>query len=244
MKRKYAALILGLTLSLTAMNVAYATDTESLDTANEEVIEEEITVEEVCGQVKEVGEDSITIVVGDLIYEIDTDEEFWDEEFLDEESSDEESAEEMMEEDVEENEDLNSDDMIEEEILEGEIEEILSDEDLTEILELSEEERTIAITLNTIIERELDDTAETEDEDAQINDSDEENSGEEMDEEFVEVVLEKISLEEIQPGDVVQIILDEEGNADYITVLLLEEENILEASEIEEEFTLEEDEEV
>ncbi len=239
MKRKYAALILGLTLSLTAMNVAYATDTESLDTANEEVIEEEITVEEVCGQVKEVGEDSITIVVGDLIYEIDT-----DEEFLDEESSDEESAEEMMEEDVEENEDLNSDDMIEEEILEGEIEEILSDEDLTEILELSEEERTIAITLNTIIERELDDTAETEDEDAQINDSDEENSGEEMDEEFVEVVLEKISLEEIQPGDVVQIILDEEGNADYITVLLLEEENILEASEIEEEFTLEEDEEV
>lgn len=239
MKRKYAALILGLTLSLTAMNVAYATDTESLDTANEEVIEEEITVEEVCGQVKEVGEDSITIVVGDLIYEIDT-----DEEFLDEESSDEESAEEMMEEDVEENEDLNSDDMIEEEILEGEIEEILSDEDLTEILELSEEERTIAITLNTIIERELDDTAETEDEEAQINDSDEENSGEEMDEEFVEVVLEKISLEEIQPGDVVQIILDEEGNADYITVLLLEEENILEASEIEEEFTLEEDEEV
>lgn len=243
MKRKYAALVLGLTLSLTAMNVAYATDTESLNTANEEVMEEEITVEEVCGQVKEVGEDSITIVVGDLIYEIDTDEVFWDEEFSDEESTDEESAEEMLEEDVEENEDLNSDDMIEEEILEGEIEEILSDEDLTEILELSEEERTIAITLNTIIERELDDTAEAEDEDAQINDSDEENSEEEMQEEFVEVALEKISLEEIQPGDVVQIILDEEGNADYITVLLLEEENILEASEVEEEFTLEEDEE-
>lgn len=243
MKRKYAALVLGLTMSLTAMNVAYATETESLDTANEEVMEEEITVEEVCGQVKEVGENSITIVVGDLIYEIDADEVFGDEEISEEESSDEESAEEMIEEDVEENEDLNSDDMIEEEILEGEIEEILSDEDLTEILELSEEERTIAITLNTIIERELDDTAEAEGEDAQIDDSEEENSEEEMQEEFVEVLLEKISLEEIQPGDVVQIILDEEGNADYITVLLLEEENILEASEVEEEFTLEEDEE-
>lgn len=243
MKRKYAALVLGLTMSLTAMNVAYATETESLDTANEEVMEEEITVEEVCGQVKEVGENSITIVVGDLIYEIDTDEVFGDEEISEEEALDEESAEEMIEEDVEENEDLNSDDMIEEEILEGEIEEILSDEDLTEILELSEEERTIAITLNTIIERELDDTAEAEDEDAQIDDSEEENSEEEMQEEFVEVLLEKISLEEIQPGDVVQIILDEEGNADYITVLLLEEENILEASEVEEEFALEEDEE-
>lgn len=229
MKRKYAALVVGLTMSLTAMNVAYATDADSLDTANEEVVEEEITVEEVCGQVKEVGEDSITIVVGDLIYEIDTDEEFWDEE----------SAEEMIDEDVEENEDLNSDDMIEEEILEGEIEEILSDEDLTEILELSEEERTIAITLNTIIERELEDTEEAEDENAPINDREEEN----QEEEFVEVALEKISLEEIQPGDVVQIFLDEEGNADYITVLLLEDENILEASEVEEEIILEEDEE-
>lgn len=228
MKRKYAALVVGLTMSLTAMNVAYATDADSLDTANEEVVEEEITVEEVCGQVKEVGEDSITIVVGDLIYEIDTDEEFWDEE----------SAGEMIEEDVEENEDLNSDDMIEEEILEGEIEEILSNEDLTEILELSEEERTIAITLNTIIERELEDTEEAEDENAPINDREEEN----QEEEFVEVALEKIFLEEIQPGDVVQIFLDEEGNADYITVLLLEDENILEASEVEEETILEEDE--
>lgn len=228
MKRKYAALVVGLTMSLTAMNVAYATDADSLDTANEEVVEEEITVEEVCGQVKEVGEDSITIVVGDLIYEIDTDEEFWDEE----------SAGEMIEEDVEENEDLNSDEMIEEEILEGEIEEVLSNEDLTEILELSEEERTIAITLNTIIERELEDTEEAEDENAPINDREEEN----QEEEFVEVALEKISLEEIQPGDVVQIFLDEEGNADYITVLLLEDENILEASEVEEETILEEDE--
>ena len=76
MKRKYAAMVLGLTLALTSMNVAYAaTDTTSATEAAEDTTEDNMTTDtstdetasdEVYGEVTEVGEDSITINVGTL----------------------------------------------------------------------------------------------------------------------------------------------------------------------------------
>lgn len=229
MKRKYAALVLGLTMSLTAMQVIYATDTEVSDTIEEEVIEEgeEVTVEEICGQVKEVGEDSITIVVGDLVYEFDI-----DDSLLDFESAEEEVEEELIEE-----EDLDSEDLIEEELLQDEIETILLEEDITETLQLSEEERSFVITEDTIIEKEI---AYTESEKIESEEEETEENSEEI---VYDVEMEEISLGDIQVGDVVQIILNENENVESITVLLMDEENILEASEVEIESVLEESEE-
>lgn len=229
MKRKYAALVLGLTMSLTAMQVIYATDTEVSDTIEEEVIEEgeEVTVEEICGQVKEVGEDSITIVVGDLVYEFDI-----DDSLLDFESAEEEVEEELIEE-----EDLDSEDLIEEELLQDEIETILLEEDITETLQLSEEERSFVITEDTIIEKEI---AYSESEKIESEEEETEENSEEI---VYDVEMEEISLGDIQVGDVVQIILNENENVESITVLLMDEENILEASEVETESVLEESEE-
>ena len=78
MKRKYAAMVLGLTLALTSMNMAYAADKDT-DTAQttEAAAEDEsadasadtadeTASQEVYGEVTEVGEDSITINVGTL----------------------------------------------------------------------------------------------------------------------------------------------------------------------------------
>ena len=73
MKRKYAAMVLGLTMALTSVNMAYAaSDTaetteaaaedESADSTDTTTDEAEAT--EVYGEVTEVGEDSITINVG------------------------------------------------------------------------------------------------------------------------------------------------------------------------------------
>lgn len=229
MKRKYAALVLGLTMSLTAMQVIYATDTEVSDTIEEEVIEEgeEVTVEEICGQVKEVGEDSITIVVGDLVYEFDI-----DDSLLDFESAEEEVEEELIEE-----EDLDSEDLIEEELLQDEIETILLEEDITETLQLSEEERSFVITEDTIIEKEI---AYSESEKIESEEEETEENSEEI---VYDVEMEEISLGDIQVGDVVQIILNGNENVESITVLLMDEENILEASEVETESVLEESEE-
>ena len=74
MKRKYAAMVLGLTLALTSMNMAYAADKDT-DTAQttEAAAEDEsadaadeTASQEVYGEVTEVGEDSITINVGTM----------------------------------------------------------------------------------------------------------------------------------------------------------------------------------
>ena len=90
MKRKYAAMVLGMVVSLGCLSVAYAenAETEGTETAVEAVdetsvegesdemdeedgTEEDLEINEVYGQVKEVGEDSITIALGDLVYEME-----------------------------------------------------------------------------------------------------------------------------------------------------------------------------
>lgn len=75
MKRKYAAMILGLTMALTSVNMAYAaTDTTTEAAADETADSEDASATtdnsvesiEVYGEVTAVGEDSITINVGTL----------------------------------------------------------------------------------------------------------------------------------------------------------------------------------
>lgn len=75
MKRKYAAMILGLTMTLTSVNMAYAATDTTTEAAVDETTDSEdasattdnsVESTEVYGEVTEVGEDSITINVGTL----------------------------------------------------------------------------------------------------------------------------------------------------------------------------------
>ena len=75
MKRKYAAMILGLTMTFTSVNMAYAATDTTTETAADETTDSEdasattdnsVESTEVYGEVTAVGEDSITINVGTL----------------------------------------------------------------------------------------------------------------------------------------------------------------------------------
>lgn len=73
MKRKYAAMILGLTMALTSVNMAYAASDTTTEAAADTATDTEDTTTsdsaettEVYGEVTEVGEDSITINVGTM----------------------------------------------------------------------------------------------------------------------------------------------------------------------------------
>ena len=75
MKRKYAAMILGLTMTLTSVNMAYAATDTTTEAATDETADSEdasattdnsVESTEVYGEVTAVGEDSITINVGTL----------------------------------------------------------------------------------------------------------------------------------------------------------------------------------
>ena len=75
MKRKYAAMILGLTMTLTSVNMAYAATDTTTEAAADETADSEdasattdnsVESTEVYGEVTAVGEDSITINVGTL----------------------------------------------------------------------------------------------------------------------------------------------------------------------------------
>lgn len=67
MKRRYAAIVLGLTLTFTSASFAYAaadTAAETADSTAEKA--EEAAQEEVYGEVTETGDDSITVNTGTL----------------------------------------------------------------------------------------------------------------------------------------------------------------------------------
>ena len=75
MKRKYAAMILGLTMALTSVNMAYAATDTTTEAATDETADSEdasattdnsVESTEVYGEVTAVGEDSITINAGTL----------------------------------------------------------------------------------------------------------------------------------------------------------------------------------
>ena len=63
MKRRYAAIVLGLTLTFTSASFAYAA-AETADSTAEKA--EEAAQEEVYGEVTETGDDSITVNTGTL----------------------------------------------------------------------------------------------------------------------------------------------------------------------------------
>ena len=331
MKRKYAAMVLGMVVSLGCLSVAYAenAETEGRETAVEAVdetsvegesdemdeedgTEEDLEINEVYGQVKEVGEDSITIALGDLVYEmefmdgaedgmddqmpqdelIEEIEETMNEEMLDEaalaedgNAAEDETAaleENVAEEEMSVSEELDAldeDTASPEEMKDGEV---MSD--IIENIELTDDEQVFTITENTVFEREVEEEAVSEaDETAEavseaeseetlevaaedvseaeleeaLEESAEDASGTELEEEaevsedevsedaeilvsdgvesdmemLPELIFEEISLDDIKVGDIVQIIVDDEGNAESIVVLNFDQENIIEADE-------------
>lgn len=235
MKRKYAAMMLGLVLTISSMNVAYATestdsaesiienvaeDADSLDSAENETVdaEEENEIQEIYGEVKEISDDAVTISLAELKVPAELEET--------------ETAEEQDAAAVDDSE--------------GEDEIILNEELPEEAkapleLKLTGEEQTIAITENTLFEKEVKPDEESDAVDAEVNveaDADteidntaeaEQAEGETSDdeaeaemilvEEVFEMEAESVDPAEIKAGDVVKVILDADGNAEKIVVL-------------------------
>lgn len=235
MKRKYAAMMLGLVLTISSMNVAYATestdsaesiienvaeDADSLDAAENETVdaEEENEIQEIYGEVKEISDDAVTISLAELKVPAELEET--------------ETAEEQDTAAVDDSE--------------GEDEIILNEELPEEAkapleLKLIGEEQTIAITENTLFEKEVKPDEESDAVDAEVNveaDADteidntaeaEQAEGETSDdeaeaemilvEEVFEMEAESVDPAEIKAGDVVKVILDADGNAEKIVVL-------------------------
>lgn len=208
MKRKYVALMLGVTLAFSSMTV-YAEDNidKAVATATEEM---ELSEEEeaLYGEITELEEDSITIALGMI--------------------SVEEQAEQT--EQAEQNEEVTSDQEVTEEIVSVTEETLFyrevtlpMPEELPEIVEETDAEENEA--------KEID-VAET---DAEENVSEEdvakdnsEMSSKEFLVEITEIELEEIVFEDLAEGDIVKIVLDEEGNAETVTVISLDEEMLQE----------------
>lgn len=230
MKRKYAAMMLGLVLTISSMNVAYATEsTDSAESIIENVAEdadssdaeEEKETQEIYGEVKEISDDAVTISLAESKVPAEL-----------EETENTENTEEQDAAAVDESE---SED------------EIVLDEELTEEtkvpleLKLTGEEQTIAITENTLFEKEVKPDEESDavdveanveaDADTEIDNTAEaeqaegETSEDEADTEMIlvekafEMETEPVDPVEIKAGDVIKVVLDADGNAEKIVVL-------------------------
>lgn len=209
MKNKYVAIMLGLVLAISPAAVyASETETESLEasTGDAETDMSEDTLEDVSqelilGEVASIEEDSITVKLGtrqeppadgtEVQGETSTTEDGTDEETEESETGTEETSGDEETEESTETEAINA----------GEPE---------AMLELTGEEQTIPITEDTIvlkISMEKPDSGET------ISEANSGIPGEDMEPES-----ETASLEDISEGDVVEIELDDSGNAAVITI--------------------------
>lgn len=249
MKRKYVALMLGLTLAFSS--IAYAEENTQA-AAKEAAGEMELSEEEdaLYGEITEIGEDSITVALGTM--------------GVDEEMNAQETEGADTEEDTAKAEDANTEtdagaidtgtsaseenaDAVEEV---PEMEENGAPEGQPMNggrgmkLELTGEEQTITITEDTLFYQEFpmqdseDEMSEelaeegaegtnseiSSQEDATVNEEADsvEATAEEADE--VTVELEEISFEDLAEGDVLKITLDEAGNAETVTVVMQEPE--------------------
>lgn len=233
MKRKYAAMMLGLVLTISSMNVAYATEsTDSVENAIENVAEdadssdaeEEKETQEIYGEVKEISDDAVTISLAESKVPAEL-----------EETENTENTENTEEQDAAAVDESESED------------EIVLDEELTEEtkvpleLKLTGEEQTIAITENTLFEKEVKPDEESDavdveanveaDADTEIDNTAEaeqaegETSEDEADTEMIlvektfEMETEPVDPVEIKAGDVIKVVLDADGNAEKIVVL-------------------------
>lgn len=226
MKRKYAALMLGVTMVFSSMTVYAEETTEAavMDAVGEmEVTEEENTL---YGEITEIGEDSITIALGMMRVEEIAEAEL--------------DADDTTEVEIVEPEKMSEEAVLAEQAEERELEE--------SAFEFAGEEKTVSITEETAFFREiLSEISETPEElDGEVLNEDVEmpkedtKNKENTEEVFKESLaaeeqnLEAITLEELQEGDVLKITLDEEGNAETVTVLWMESEELQEDSLLEE----------
>ncbi len=232
MKRKYLAIMMGMVLSLTSMNV-YAvsaaetdTTTESAEASTEETAEEELTEDasgadseldelanapEVIGQVTDVSEESMMISVGTLSGEETT---------AAAETTEEEDAEEVT--DAPEEEAAAETTASQTLTLNGQAMEVYLDDTITfqketnpaeiTVEEASEEELTESEAAEEAIEETTE--AETEEKTTETTEAAAEAEPADASEE-----LEKITISDIKVGDIVKILSDENGQVTSIIVL-------------------------
>ena len=190
MKRRYAAIVLGLTLTFTSASFAYAaadTAAETADSTAEKA--EEAAQEEVYGEVTETGDDSITVNTGTLKEEAKPAEgekaasetETADTDTAETESTEAEAADPAEAADTEKPEEIPS------------------------MLDLTGESQTIKVTEETTYEKQIAPEKPAEAEKIQA--------------EVPEMETESIALADIQVGDIVKITFDQDGNAATVVVL-------------------------
>ena len=263
MKRKYAAIMLGVTLALSSAAV-YAAEGGTAADETEIVVDltgAEAENSEVTGQVREIQEDTITVSVGTLPMKPDSD------------TAESEDDSEENTEPGSETEEISSEASESAEEVAG-TEGDGSEEDATIPIQLTGEEQAISITENTVVKRipyfvPEEENAEAAEEiggaagmeaseevsgaaDMEASEEISEAADEEITEENEEIMIsekeaEEIDLADIAVGDVVVITLDEDGNAAEILVLddqpaeRMEEEADLEDALIPEDTAAEED---
>lgn len=195
MKRRYAAIVLGLTLTFTSASFAYAaadTAAETADSTAEKA--EEAAQEEVYGEVTETGDDSITVNTGTLKEEAKPAE--------GEKAASETETAEAEAADTEKPEEIPS--MLD---LTGESQTIKVTEETTYEKQIAPEK-----------------PAEAEGEEAEAADTAEAEAvegaeAEKIQAEVPEMETESIALADIQVGDIVKITFDQDGNAATVVVL-------------------------
>lgn len=236
MKRKYVALMLGLTLAFSS--VAYAeeaTEAVSMEVAGEmELSEEE---DALYGEITAIGEDSITVALGTMSVDEmqpapgeggaaeDTNAEADTSEEADAEATDADTSAAVENADLAEAPEMDANNAPEGQRKGGRGME----------LELTGEEQTITITEDTLFYREAAmQVPEGELPEAPAEEgTNMEVTAEDADGELLvelsekpEQQLEEIAFEDLAEGDVLKVVLDEDGNAETVTIVMTEPEGL------------------
>lgn len=195
MKRRYAAIVLGLTLTFTSASFAYAaadTAAETADSTAEKA--EEAAQEEVYGEVTETGDDSITVNTGTLKEEAkpaEGEKAASETETADTDTADTDTAE------TESTEAEAADP--------AEAADTEKPEEIPSMLDLTGESQTIKVKEETTYKKQIAPEKPAEAEKIQA--------------EVPEMETESIALADIQVGDIVKITFDQDGNAATVVVL-------------------------
>lgn len=243
MKRRYAAIVLGLTLTFTSASFAYAaadTAAETADSTAEKA--EEAAQEKVYGEVTETGDDSITVNTGTLKEEAKPAE--GEKAASETENAEAEAADtETAETDTTEAETADTESTEAEAADPAEAADTEKPEEILSMLDLTGESQTIKVTEETTYEKQIvpekpaeaekaaemeaadpaeaeaADPAEAEAADAAEAEAVEGAEAEKIQAEVPEMETESIALADIQVGDIVKITFDQDGNAATVVVL-------------------------
>lgn len=248
MKRRYAAMVLGLALTLGSVNFAYAAGdasaaaektteaTTAKEDASEDTDAEQAKEDEIYGEVTEVGKDSITINTGTLKEDALNDNGA---------ASSEKSSDSASEEDKD-TADTDSTASEDTDTAKTDSTETENADTAASILDLTGKSQTVTLTDTTVYDREKapasaedtqtgtstdekaqkdtseDTAAATESEDKETA-SDSKDGADQQDKSASDAKqkteTESIKLDDIKVGDVIKIMLDEDGNAETVTVM-------------------------